>query len=233
MAISKEIQTTTQIDADGNESTTVLEKTTNIQRNNEPDFIKLYTKMWCEYNGIPTAYRNLFLELVTRMTYCNTADLGSSQLVNTGKPWSESIMAALGWQKAMYQRGLRELCACGAIRKVGKGVYQVNPQYAGRGEWKYNPRLNRGGVEDLVATFSFKDGTVDTKITWADDGQDSDINKTYRQGLGVSRKNQAVLKQTQTKKTPKAKTHSEEVVQLPGQLSLEDLPEIAEPLPFV
>ena len=91
----------------------------------------------------------------------------------------------------------------------------------------------RGGVEDLIATFSFRDGTVDTKITWADDGQDSDINKAYRQGLGVSRKNQAVLKQTKKTPTPRAKTQPEGVTQLPGQLSLEDLPEIAEPLPFV
>lgn len=217
MAISKEIQTTTQIDADGNESTTIFEKTTNIQRNSEPDYIKLYTRMWCEYNGIPTTYRSLFLELVTRMTYCSTADLGNSQLVNTGKPWSESIMHVLGWQKAMYQRGLRELCECGAIRKVGKGVYQVNPQYAGKGEWKYNPRLERGGVEDLVATFHFADGTVNTQITWADDGQDSDINQTYRQGLGVSARSQAVLKRRTRKPQPSAG---------------EALPEITEPLPF-
>lgn len=194
-----EKQTTIQEDADGNIKTSSVEKVTNIQRNDEPDYIKLYTKMWCEFNDIPMAYRELFLQLVTRMTYCNSADLGNSQLVNTGKPWSTSIMKALNWKDRMYQKGLKALCECEAIKKVGKGVYQINPRYAGRGEWKYNPRLERGGIEDLVATFNFKDKSVDTKIVWADDGEDTPMNEAYRQGMGVSAKQETVLKSTTIK----------------------------------
>lgn len=194
-----EKQTTIQEDADGNIKTSSVEKVTNIQRNDEPDYIKLYTKMWCEFNDIPMAYRELFLQLVTRMTYCNSADLGNSQLVNTGKPWSTSIMKALNWKDRMYQKGLKALCECEAIKKVGKGVYQINPRYAGRGEWKYNPRLERGGIEDLVATFNFKDKSVDTKIVWADDGKDTPMNEAYRQGMGVSAKQETVLKSTTIK----------------------------------
>lgn len=194
-----EKQTTIQEDADGNIKTSSVEKVTNIQRNDEPDYIKLYTKMWCEFNGIPIAYRELFLQLVIRMTYCNSADLGNSQLVNTGKPWSTSIMKALNWKDRMYQKGLKALCECEAIKKVGRGVYQINPQYAGRGEWKYNPRLERGGIEDLVATFNFREGTINTKIVWADNGEDSPMNEAYRQGMGVSAKQETVLKSTTIK----------------------------------
>ena len=194
-----EKQTTIQEDADGNIKTSSVEKVTNIQRNDEPDYIKLYTKMWCEFNGIPIAYRELFLQLVTRMTYCNSADLGNSQLVNTGKPWSTSIMRALNWKDRMYQKGLKALCECEAIKKVGRGVYQINPQYAGRGEWKYNPRLERGGIEDLVATFNFREGTINTKIVWADNGEDSPMNEAYRQGMGVSAKQETILKSTTIK----------------------------------
>ena len=194
-----EKQTTIQEDADGNIKTSSVEKVTNIQRNNEPDYIKLYTKMWCEFNDIPMAYRELFLQLVIRMTYCNSADLGNSQLVNTGKPWSTSIMKALDWKDRMYQKGLKALCECEAIKKVGRGVYQINPQYAGRGEWKYNPRLERGGIEDLVVSFNFKDKSVDTKIVWADDGEDSPMNEAYRQGMGVSAKQETILKSTTIK----------------------------------
>ena len=194
-----EKQTTIQEDADGNIKTSSVEKVTNIQRNNEPDYIKLYTKMWCEFNDIPMAYRELFLQLVIRMTYCNSADLGNSQLVNTGKPWSTSIMKALNWKDRMYQKGLKALCECEAIKKVGRGVYQINPQYAGRGEWKYNPRLERGGIEDLVVSFNFKDKSVDTKIVWADDGEDTPMNEAYRQGMGVSAKQETVLKSTTIK----------------------------------
>lgn len=194
-----EKQTTIQEDADGNIKTSSVEKVTNIQRNNEPDYIKLYTKMWCEFNGIPIAYRELFLQLVARMTYCNSADLGNSQLVNTGKPWSTSIMRALNWKSRMYQKGLKALCECEAIKKVSRGVYQINPRYAGRGEWKYNPRLERGGIEDLVATFNFREGTINTKIVWADDGEDTPMNEAYRQGMGVSAKQETILKSTTIK----------------------------------
>lgn len=218
MAIISKSESHTVIDADGNVTKDIKESTTNIQRNTEPDYIKLYTRMWCEFNAIPQAYRALFLELVTRMTYCTTADLQGSQLVNTGKPWSDSIMAALGWtSKAMYQKGLKALCDCEAIRKVGRGVYQINPNYAGKGEWKYNPRLDRGGVEDLVATFDFRAGTVNTSVVWADDGTDTDLNKTYRKGLGVHKGETTTLKQTRTKTKPD---------------KTKDLPPIEEPLPF-
>lgn len=193
--IITQTDTQTVIHPDGSEEITTAEKTINIQPSNEPDFIKLYTRMWCEFNQIPLTYRGLFLELVTRMSYCNTSNLADSQLVNTGKPWSDDIMSTLGWKKAMYQKGLRILCECGAIRKIGRGVYQINPSYAGRGEWKYNPRLDRGGVEDLIAEFSFKDGKVKTSIIWADDGKESAINTIYRTGLEVEPAEQAVLKE--------------------------------------
>ena len=72
-------------------------------------------------------------------------------------------------------------------------------RYQGRGEWKYNPRLERGGIEDLVVSFNFKDKSVDTKIVWADDGEDTPMNEAYRQGMGVSAKQETILKSTTIK----------------------------------
>lgn len=207
-------ETYTTEDGQGNITSSTTEKTVSIERNNEPDFIKLYTKMWCDFNQIPDTYRNLFIELVSRMSYCNAADLKNSQLVNAGKPWSDAIMATLGWKEAMYFRGLKALTECGAIKKITRGVYQINPSYAGRGEWKYNPRLNRGGVEDLVATFRFKDGSVETDIVWADDGTENPMNEMYRQGLGVKPEQRTVVKSTEYKPDNE---------QLEGQLTIDDI----------
>ena len=192
----KEIQTV--IDENGTERSTIKETTTKTEHSTEPDYIKIYTRMWCEFNQIPLTYRDLFFELVCHMSYCNAADLEHSQLVYTGRPWSDSIMQHLGWKKAMYQRGLAELCKCNAIRKVSRGVYQINPSYAGRGEWKYNPRLNRGGIESLISTFNYTEGTVKTKIQWADDGSDNELNQIYRTGLQASKHENTTLI-TQTK----------------------------------
>lgn len=189
-------ETHTTVDNDGNERTTKKEESTTIVRNNEPDFIKLYTKMWTEFNGVPQAYHELFFQLAIRMTYCNSDDLGNAQLVNTGKPYSDSILKALNWKTNMLQKGLAGLVESGAIKKVAKGVYQINPLYFGKGEWKYNPKLKRGGVEDLLAVFMFKDKKVNTKVIWADDGEDSNFNENYRKGLDADKSREAVLKHT-------------------------------------
>lgn len=196
--------TQTIIDENGVERSTTKETTTKVERSTEPDYIKIYTKMWCEFNQIPLAYRDLFFELICNMTYCNASDLQHSQLVYTGRPWSDCIMQRLGWKRAMYQRGLAELCQCKAIKKISRGVYQINPSYAGRGEWKYNPRLQRGGIENLVATFNYAAGTVQTTMTWADDGTDSELNTLYRTGLSVTKNDNTTLT-TQTI-TPEDKT---------------------------
>lgn len=192
MSIKQVTETTRTIDAEGNETVTTVESTTNIQRNEEPDYIKLYTRMWCEFNNIPVRSRNLFYELACSMTYCNAANLRGSQIVYTGEPLASSIMQRLGWKKSMYHTGLKDLCECGAIRKIQRGVYQINPQYAGKGEWHYNPRYQRGGVAELVATFRFADRSVDTNIVWADDGSKDDMSDAYRAMVG----NNKIIKST-------------------------------------
>lgn len=192
--ISIEKQITTTIDAEGNESSTTVEKTRKIELSTEPDYIKLYTAMWCEFNQIPVAYRQLFLELVSRMSYCNKSDLDQSQIVFLGEPISSAVCKALHWKsKDSLMKGLRALVKCNAIKKIGRAVYQINPSYAGRGEWKYNPRLNRGGIEDLIATFNFRDKTVKTEIIWADDGKENAFNETMREGLGCKCSDETVI----------------------------------------
>ena len=167
-----------------------------IKVSNEPDYIKIYTRMWCEFNQIPIRCRPLFMALVSRMTYCNANDLNHSQIIQTGSIFREAIQEELGIQRSQYQSLLRDLVKCGAIKKIAnhRGIYQVNPSYAGKGEWKYNPRLDRGGVEDLKAIFSMRDHEVDVSIVWADDGQDSKFNDTYRHGLNVSADDNTILK---------------------------------------
>lgn len=199
MATIIKSQTHTKEDIDGNITVDKLE--TSYQKDNEPDYIKLYTKVWCEFNEIPVAYRNLFIELVQRMTYCNSKNLENSQIVYTGTPFREAIMETLGWKsKNMYQKGLKKLTEAKAIRKVSRGVYQVNPTYAGKGAWRYNQGQDRGGVKDLIATFNFIDKTVNTEIIWEDDGKDTEYNKNFREGIGVNKNEHTIL--SLTKITP-------------------------------
>ena len=50
-----------------------------------------------------------------------------------------------------------------------------------------------------MATFNFREGTINTKIVWADDGDDTPMNEAYRQGMGVSAKQETILKSTTIK----------------------------------
>lgn len=184
----------TKEDAAGN--ITIDVKETSFKKESEPDYIKLYTQVWCEFNQIPDIYRALFLELIQRMSYCNSNDLEHSQLVYTGEPVASTIMNVLKWKRSMYQKGLRALTDAGAIRRVARGLYQVNPNYAGKGGWRYDARLKQGGIKDLVATFDFKNKKVDTKIIWADDGTDSEINQIMRNGMNVKDTDSTILQTT-------------------------------------
>jgi hypothetical protein len=71
-------------------------------------------------------------------------------------------------------------------------------------------------VEDLVATFRMSangEKTVNTRIVWADDGDDTAFNQMYRTALGVKPSDKTVLKEQRASAQD----------QIPGQMSLADL----------
>lgn len=215
----KEIRTTE--DAEGNITTNTLEKTNTVAKSDEPDYIKLYTSTWCEFNQIPLRLRDLFLELIVRMSYADSSSPDESQIVYTGKPTSTAIMKALGLKQSTYNQYLRELRECKAIRQVSRGVYQINPNYAGRGQWKYNPTLQSGGIADLRAEFDFVKGTVKTKIVWGDDKNANDpVTKANREN-GLS---DTTLKSTQYKANQQQNSPQNEQIQpqIDGQQEIND-----------
>lgn len=162
---------------DGNNN--IIEQITDekaISKDTEPDYIKIYTAMFFEFKQFPTQYRELFLQLAMHMTYCNAEDLEGSQLVCVSGYIKKKIMIACGWtSESSLTKGLKALCKCGAIRRVARGQYQVNPEFAGRGAWRYNSKLKQGGLKDLVATFQFSDCSVQTDFIYNDDIDGYDI----------------------------------------------------------
>lgn len=194
----KEVNTT--VDANGNERITTKTKTTNIQKNGEPDYVKLYTKMWCQFNEIPERWHNLFFSLIVRMSYANAMDPQNSQVVTVYGYTSDIICKECHWtDKSNLRRGLKVLCDCNAIKRISRATYQINPNYAGRGQWQYNPRLQSGGIEDLIAVFDYKSRSVKTKIIYADDATSQpsdDVQAMYRQmiGKGSTLKETSIIK---------------------------------------
>lgn len=182
--IYEKIREETTIDENGNRTTSEIKETRQIIRQ-EPDYIKIYTKMWCEFNEIPERRRELFLQLALNMSYACQSDSEGGQLVNVTGPIKDKIAKALNCKESNLYKGLKELQACNAIRKVSRGWYQVNPSYASKGEWRYNPKKDQGGIENIIANFNFKDKKVATKFIWGADTRDISniLNEQGIQGI--------------------------------------------------
>ena len=149
-------------DEEGNVTVDTAVVTRAIRTNEEPDYVKLYIDGWRESNEIPARYRQLFLSLAMRMTYAGLAkggepDRGGQVVYMLGTDRKE-LLEECGWSgDDALRKGLKALVDCGAIRRIGRGLYQVNPKYAARGTWHYNSRKKRGGVENLLAAFDPED----------------------------------------------------------------------------
>lgn len=160
----------TDRDADGNvvrtEETSEIKE---IKKNEEPNYIKIYTDMWCSFNEIPEKWRPLFLALACRMSYADkeNSDALGGQVVYTIGNNAKVIAKECGWAtlSPLYE-GLKVLCNHGAIRKLSRGMYQINPSYAGKGAWRYNKKERQGGIENIITTFRFRGKSVDTVIEW-------------------------------------------------------------------
>ncbi len=195
--ITEETESTIVENEDGVQiSKTIKQKTNKTAPSGEPGFVKIYIKKWSEINDIPLAARDLFIELCMRMSYADPKDYDGGQIVYLISPVSDDIMRKLSIKKSRYQQLLKMLCDCHAIRRLRRGMYQINPAYAGKGLWKYNPRLEQGGIEDIVPHFNCADASsVENTIIWGDDGTKNEFNKMYRNGLDVSPTDEAVLKE--------------------------------------
>lgn len=152
------------------------EQTKETYLNDEPDYIKLYTKHWFDINQIPEFVRETFLQLAIRMTYCNATNLGQSQVVYTTGINKIEIMKVLGiTNDQVWYRHIKALENCHAIGPVYsddartkkiRGCYQINPKYAGRGPWLYSAKGERGGIKKLIGHFDYINGLVETEVEY-------------------------------------------------------------------
>lgn len=170
-------------DAHGNVVTEKTTVTAEVKKREEPNYIKIYTDMWCMFKGVPEKWRMLFLALATRMTYVECSDPNDDgdggQLVYVIGKTAEKIMAECGWKtKDPLYKGLKALTEYNAIRKISRGEYQINPEYASRGQWNYNSKEKQGGIKNLIAKFNFADESVETEVIWNDSMRDLDNAET-------------------------------------------------------
>lgn len=148
--------------------------TTKFKKNEEDEYIKIYTKMICVFQNLPAECAPLMLALASSMTYANINDTEShgGQLVGITQLVRENICKQLNISKTTFFRNIKKLEEANIIRKIGgqrSATYQINPEYFGKGLYEYSPQHGYGGIKDLRATFNFSDKKVHTEITYAGD----------------------------------------------------------------
>lgn len=94
----------------------------------EEDFIKLYLKDLCRLNDIPKTGNEILNELLLYTDYQNKILLPSGI--------KKSIIEKYKISMGTLDNNLSKLLKLEIIKKLGTGVYQLNPYLFGKGKWE-------------------------------------------------------------------------------------------------
>lgn len=150
-----------------------------IPSSDEPEYVKLYVRAWCDFKGIDSlrpSDRTVLVRLFNVMTYAkarsvvdehgNVHDEGWGQIIYTNAELKRSIARETGLQYATVNTAFTHLKKAGVLRRVGTGTYQVNPELVGKGKWSE--------IKKLRATFNVIGEDAGTVEVEAETGHDEE-----------------------------------------------------------
>lgn len=120
----------------------------------EPDYVKLYIKAWCEFKQVKGINFKFLCSILPYMAYAE-----DKQLIVFSSTIKKIIAKNLNWagKSSIYRfnNELKKLVKNNVIKRIGTSTYQVNPQLIGRGQWK--------NIRNLRATFDLSNGEISHK----------------------------------------------------------------------
>lgn len=134
-------------DEQGNVVTRQTTSVSHVQR--EPDYVKLYLDFLSYMARTPPALLDatgqLLYELLKRATYAETGGTGMVLALNS---WMKSEIAkACNIKLGTLDNKLSSLVNSGLLVRIGRGTFQLNPYYFGKGAWS--------DVSEIRATVTF------------------------------------------------------------------------------
>ena len=162
MSVIHEEQTTT-VDLKTGE---VLEESVQrIIHSDEPDWVKLYVKAWCDFKNVKGINSQFLYNLLPYMSY---ADEG--QYIFITPFLKRQIAKKLKWKShsalQVFNNNLRKLVQQNVLKHLDTNTYQVNPELIGKGEWK--------DIRRLRATFNLETGEITHQYAQEDDNRESE-----------------------------------------------------------
>lgn len=97
----------------------------------EPPYVKVYLDVAPSLRAIPLYCWPVLVWLMRLMPYAN-----SDPFFEFGVPMRQRAADELNMSVSRVNHAVSDLVKCGCILRVDRGLYQFNPHFFARGEWK-------------------------------------------------------------------------------------------------
>lgn len=105
----------------------------------EPAYVKLYLKDLMYLADMPKQYAELTMALLKRVSYAGDVDGLCVTLVSRTK---KTICEELGWKNvSSLDNALQKLLKGKILFRIDRGIFRMNPNLFGRGDWQDISRL--------------------------------------------------------------------------------------------
>ena len=131
-----------------------------VQFNKEPEFVKLYLDclaLFSRNEGLDACLNDMLLAVLKRMSYAT-----DDQIVCLNAYIKEQICNETGKSIKRLEQAITKWVKSKVLVRVARGVYKVNPNIFGKGDWI--------DIERLRATFDFTTGEVTTEREYKQTG---------------------------------------------------------------
>ena len=108
----------------------------------EPQYVKLYVHQWLEtMGGAPNTMTDVLVALIDLgMTFAS-----DSQVIHATAYEKSIIAEKLGLNPRSVDNTIQKLVKMGALKRITRGTYAVNPSLLGRGSWSDGLRMRVTG----------------------------------------------------------------------------------------
>ena len=117
----------------------------------EPPYVKMYLDSLLYLKDLPKGYNVILNALLKRMSYAGDVD---GQVIVVNKAVKERISKEVGVSISRIENVLGELNKGDLLYRIDRGMYRVNPNFFGKGDWTDIARLR------LEVNFDSKGKTI-------------------------------------------------------------------------
>lgn len=104
----------------------------------EPPYVKMYLDSLLYLKDLPKGYNVILNALLKRMSYAGDSD---GQVIVVNKAVKERISKEVGVSISRIENVMGDLTKGDLLYRIDRGMYRVNPNFFGKGDWQDIARL--------------------------------------------------------------------------------------------